>query len=189
MALVIFCALWSVNSEPIPLQTKGIQIKNKGNERLWIEMTNEDSFTLPSGQMASVILEHTWSGKIFARSDDCQVKKCNTPYTVAELSFDRPGEGDRYRVSIMDGFNIPIKIQPTGKENFCKPATCNTNIIKHCPQSHQLRDEEDKTTVVACRSYPELFKELCPFAVTSNEDLANNTFTCKTSNTYTVAIG
>ncbi|XP_023012170.2 uncharacterized protein [Leptinotarsa decemlineata] len=186
-AVVFLCGLLTVNCGLTPLHIKGIQIKNKGDERLWIEMTNEDSFSLPPGQVASVILEYTWSGKIFARSEQCQVKKCNTPYTVAELTFGGPEGEDRYSVSIKDGFNKPVKIQPTSPKSFCKSASCSANIISQCPKTHQVKDED--LNVVACRSFPELFQSLCPSAVTSDSDIATNTLSCKTSNTYFVTFG
>ncbi|CAH1155024.1 unnamed protein product [Phaedon cochleariae] len=185
-AFVIFCAFMGVNGVIDPKTIRGVQIKNKGNERLWIEMTDEDSFVLPPGQLASVILDFTWSGTISARPEDCQHKKCNSPTTIARLAFGGEKGEDRYHISIADGFNRPMKIQPTGHNNFCKPTACNANINQHCPASHQVKDDD---AVVACRSNPELFQKLCPQAVASEGDLKTNTIVCRTSNTYFVSIG
>lgn len=182
MNRIIFavCALLQVISAFPPRHIKGIQIKNNGREGLWIEMTNEDSFTLPAGQTASVILEDTWSGKIFARSEECQYKKCNSPYTVAELTFGGDSKEDKYRVSVADGYNKPIKIQPTSANSFCKISMCNFNLKENCPKTHQVMNE-DNDNIVSCRAIPDVFEKLCPQATES--------LSCKTSNTYFVAIG
>ncbi|XP_056642761.1 uncharacterized protein LOC130449105 isoform X2 [Diorhabda sublineata] len=129
---------------------------------------------------ASVILEDTWSGKIFARSEDCQYKKCNSPYTVAELNFGGDSKEDKYRVSVANGYNKPIKIQPTGLNSFCKISTCNFKLKENCPKTHQVTSE-DNDNIVSCKAIPEVFEKLCP--------QATELFSCKTSNTYFVAIG
>ncbi|CAG9836883.1 unnamed protein product [Diabrotica balteata] len=184
--VIAVCVLMTVISALPPRHIKGIQIKNNGQEGLWIEMTNENSFNLPAGQMASVILEDSWSGKIFARSEECQYKKCNSPYTVAELTFGGDAKDDRYRVSVIDGYNKPIKIQPSGPNNFCKVSSCKINLKLNCPPTHQIKGEDTDDTV-ACHALPDVFQSLCPHAATSDTD--KDMFSCKTSNTYFVSIG
>lgn len=57
-----------------------------------------------------MLLEQSWSGKIFAKSAECQYEKCNTPHTTAELKFGLRNGEDHYKVSVKDGFNRPIKV-------------------------------------------------------------------------------
>ncbi|KAJ8918021.1 hypothetical protein NQ315_011474 [Exocentrus adspersus] len=165
---------------------KGIQIKNRGPERLWVEMTDEEGFYLPSGQLASIVVEDRWMGKIRAHPEECGKSSCDHPYTEAVLKFQGEENEDRYYVSIIEGFNRPIKIQPTSHDHVCKPALCHANINHHCPRVHQSTDSEGH--VVACRSTPDLFQKLCPLAVTSEMDIASGSFGCR-SNTYLILIG
>ncbi|XP_018565693.1 thaumatin-like protein 1a [Anoplophora glabripennis] len=165
---------------------KGIQIKNRGMEKLWVEMTDEDGFYLPSGQLASIVVEDKWTGRIRAHPEECGKKTCNLPYTEAVLRFEGEGNEDRYYVSVIEGFNRPIKIQPTSHERACKPALCHANINHHCPRTHQSTNSQG--AVVACKTIPELFQRLCPQAITAEADIPLNMLGCR-SNTYLILIG
>ncbi|KAJ8946575.1 hypothetical protein NQ318_008305 [Aromia moschata] len=135
---------------------------------------------------ASIVVEDHWYGRIWAQPAECQVKKCDSPYTVAVFKFEGEDKEDQYYVSIAEGFNRPIKIQPTTSNHRCKSSLCHANINHHCPPTHQVKN--DQGAVVACKSSPELFQKLCPDAIASETDEVMNTLTCR-SNTYLVLIG
>ncbi|CAG9857440.1 unnamed protein product [Phyllotreta striolata] len=179
LLLICYGSVAATPTPTAPRHTKGVQIKNNGKDRLWIEMTNEDAFSLPPGQMASVILEDTWSGRIFARSEECQFKRCETPYTTAELSFDGDGKEDTYKVSLADGYNVAMKIQPTGRSTFCRVASCRQNLRRDCPASRQIKDDDG--AVVGCAATSDGRRDVCP--------QADQAYSCKTSDTYVVSIG
>nr|CAI5820743.1 unnamed protein product [Callosobruchus analis] len=102
-----------VRGDVTETHSKGIQIKNKGAEKLVVEMTGEERFTLPAGQVASVILTDTWSGSISAQPETCKTDTCDgAPHTAAVIHFGgAKGTTDRYYVSLENGFNLPMKVR------------------------------------------------------------------------------
>ncbi|VEN59752.1 unnamed protein product [Callosobruchus maculatus] len=167
--------------------SKGLQIKNKGADRLLVEMTGEDRFALPAGQVASLLLNDTWNGTIYAQPDWCKADICDgAPHTTAVIQFGGvKGTIDRYYVSLENGFNIPMRIQPTETNSFCKTSSCLVNIKEKCPEELQILDENE--TTVACRHDVDVFRNHCPHVVITKEDPEHsNAITCTTSNTYVV---
>ncbi|KAF8308016.1 Osmotin, thaumatin-like protein, partial [Clavulina sp. PMI_390] len=69
------------------------------------------------------------------------------PTTIAEFTLGSSGI-DYVDVSIVDGFNIPIKITDS---NGCTGASCATNLNTNCPS--KLQGVKDSTgAVIACNS-------------------------------------
>ncbi|KAJ8978318.1 hypothetical protein NQ317_015932 [Molorchus minor] len=181
--LTVMCGLWIVVECK---HIKGIQIENQGDEKLWVEMTDEEGFFLPSKQTASIVVEEYWSGRIRAQSADCKSIPCNYTSSFAVMKFQGEGNYDQYYISLIDGFNWPIKIQPTSSSHSCRPAACQTNVNHHCSATHQVKN--DVGVVVACKSSPELFQKLCPQAIAREADIVSRAQACK-SETYRVVIG
>eukprot|EP01018_Ginkgo_biloba_P040505 Gb_26341 [translate_table: standard] len=68
---------------------------------------------------------------------DCgKVLKCNNaggvpPVTLAEFTL---GEAkDFYDVSLVDGYNVPLKISAVGGSGDCRTAGCTSDLNTKCP--------------------------------------------------------
>ncbi|KAF5380261.1 hypothetical protein D9757_008239 [Collybiopsis confluens] len=70
------------------------------------------------------------------------------PATVAEWTLNGDQDLDYYDVSVVDGFNIPIKV--TLSDGACSTASCPANLNTNCPAKLQVKDS--KGTVVGCNS-------------------------------------
>ncbi|KAH7285119.1 hypothetical protein KP509_33G014000 [Ceratopteris richardii] len=116
---------------------------------------------------------------------------------------------DYYDVSLVDGYNIPVSVAPSGTASgACGVASCAVDINSNCPSSLQVVDDGQ---VVSCKSaclafqssqyccngayaspttctptaYSEFFKSACPDAYSYAYDDATSTFTCSSSQ-YTI---
>ncbi len=79
--------------------------------------------------------------------------------TLAKLSLDQMNGDDYYDISLVDGYNLPIKIQPTAgtyrKSSFttkkydCMAPVCKHNFLEDCPRI--LRKIKNGSTI-ACLS-------------------------------------
>ncbi|XP_021887635.1 osmotin-like protein [Carica papaya] len=122
-----------------------------------------------------------WSGRFWGRTGcryanglfscvtgDCGHRlECNglggaTPATLVEFSLHH-GHNDfsSYRVSVVDGFNLPLTVTPHEGKGLCPVVGCRANLLETCPEKLQLRYGHGP--VVACKSGCEAFKtdELC----------------------------
>lgn len=169
----------------------------------------------------------TWSGRAWARtrctisggsfscaSGDCGSRQlaCNgaggaPPATLAEFTLGGGGGGgkDFYDVSNVDGFNLPVAIEPKG----CQSASCPADINRACPGQLAVRAGG---AVVGCKSaclafgtdeyccrgrfgspatckpstYSRIFKQKCPQAYSYAYDDKSSTFTCSGNVDYQV---
>ncbi|KAM5545959.1 hypothetical protein V8D89_000085 [Ganoderma adspersum] len=70
------------------------------------------------------------------------------PATVAEFTFQGDGNQDWYDVSLVDGFNIPMRVD---NNKGCHVADCSVDLNPKCPAA--LRGPKDKSGKVAgCKS-------------------------------------
>nr|CAH7762479.1 unnamed protein product [Callosobruchus chinensis] len=193
MAVMLACMMREVprvQGETPATHMKSIQFKNKGADKVIVELTGEEKFELPAGQSTSVILNDTWTGTVSAQVATCRAEICDgAPHTTAVIQFGGPrGATDQYYVSLEKGFNLPMKIQATKLSNFCKMSTCVVDIKAHCPKHLQILDDDEQ--VVACKHDIELFRTHCPHVVITEEDPKHsNVLTCNTSNTFLVTLG
>nr|CAH7755739.1 unnamed protein product [Callosobruchus chinensis] len=169
---------------------KGIQFKNKGADKVIVENTGEEKFALPAEQSTSVILNDTWTGTISAQVATCKADICDGgSHSTAAIQLGGPRWAtDRYYVSLEKGFNLPMKIQATELNNFCKMSTCLVDIKEYCPNHLQILDDDEQ--VVACKPDTKLFRTHCPHVVITKENPEHsNAVTCNTSNAYLVTLG
>lgn len=92
----------------------------------------------------------------------CQTGRCGTslhckvwgetPTTIAEFTLGSP---DFYDMSVVDGFNQPINIEPIihDKDN-CGTAACNGDLRSNCPNNLAVRANG---RIVACSSACQVF--------------------------------
>jgi len=84
------------------------------------------------------------------------------PLSLAELEFSKVDEVDLYHVSLVDGFNLPIRIRPDPfsasiiNDTNCQPADCVANLNSGCPAELAVK-AADGSSVVACKGACPLF--------------------------------
>lgn len=79
------------------------------------------------------------------------------PVTLAEIAMNQHAGLDFYDVSLVDGYNLPLSIQPSasfqtgdnGKYD-CKRAGCNRDLNAICPAELAIKNRDNWT--VACQS-------------------------------------
>ncbi|KAM0832995.1 hypothetical protein ACQ4PT_064542 [Festuca glaucescens] len=195
-------------------------------------------FYLASGATSSLAAPSSgaWSGNFWARTGcatdastgrfSCATADCGSgdvscngrgpapPVTLAEITLAAPGSGglDFYDVSLVDGFNVPLRIAPSGNtngNNGCSVAACAGDVNAVCPSDLRVLSG---SAVVACKSacnaygsaryccsgdygtpaacgptnYSQVFKAACPTAYSYAYDDASSTFTCSGAAVYVV---
>ncbi|CAE6357374.1 unnamed protein product [Rhizoctonia solani] len=133
-------------------------------------LSTKTGWEAPAGSKVSFIVPDDWkSGRIWARTgcdfstktgiDSCVTGGCqgglqcdanvvaHPPVTYAEFTLNANGQ-DHYDVSLVGGFNLPIRISNTGG---CGYAECTVNLNQDCPDA--LKGPVDANgTVAACKS-------------------------------------
>ncbi|KAF2293770.1 hypothetical protein GH714_004563 [Hevea brasiliensis] len=176
----------------ISTTTKTFTLLNNCKGTIWPGViTKGDSshgagFTLNPGQTAFYNAPTGWSGRIWARTGcnfdkngtgSCQTGSCGTslncsgpsspPNTIAEFTL---GDIDFYDVSLVDGFNLPIVVQPLSGKGNCSIAGCDGDVRNNCP------------TELSVRSDGKGFKQVCPAASSYAFDRdATSIITCSAS--------
>ncbi|CAG7825066.1 unnamed protein product, partial [Allacma fusca] len=115
-----------------------IKIYNNCPFTVWIGLLNNPNKELPAnggfqlnqynGRDLTVPLE--WAGRLWARTNcdgngHCETGDCGNriecrgnggapPVSLAEITFDGWGGIDYYDVSLVDGYNLPVSMQPSG---------------------------------------------------------------------------
>ncbi|XP_058222766.1 pathogenesis-related protein 5-like isoform X1 [Rhododendron vialii] len=176
-------------------------------------------FSLASGASNQLSAPPGWSGRFWGRTGcnfdasgngqcttgDCGGKLMCTgsgvpPVTLAEFTIGS-GTQDFYDVSLVDGYNVGIGIQPSGGTGDCKYAGCVADLNANCPPELQVTNAG---STVACKSacaafnkpeycctgdystpatcpptdYSKIFKQSCPDAYSYAYDDETSTFTC-----------
>lgn len=185
-------------------------------------------FQLGPGESVNISSPRGWSGRFWGRrwcsfddsgkgtcvTGDCGgVLKCagaggTPPATLAEFTLDSPM--DFYDVSLVDGYNMPVSITPSGGSGSgsysCKVVQCVSDLNRRCPSQLQVRTKNGR--VVGCKSacmafnqpqycctgeygspqtckptnYSRAFKDACPTSYSYAYDDPTSTFTCRGAN-------
>ncbi|KAL6839087.1 hypothetical protein ACP4OV_031141 [Aristida adscensionis] len=193
-------------------------------------------FALPPGASLSFAgVAATWSGRVWGRHGctggdgdnfSCESGDCGTgqvacggaggapPATLAEFTLGGAAAQDFYDVSNVDGFNLPVAIEPaagSSSSSSCRPASCPADINQVCPEELAVRaSSSSSAAVVGCKSacvafgtdeyccrgrfaspatcrptgYSRLFKAQCPQAYSYAFDDGSSTFTCNATAGY-----
>ncbi|XP_062224706.1 thaumatin-like protein 1b [Phragmites australis] len=179
----------------------------------------------------------SWSGTFWARTGcavdsatgrfSCATADCGTgdvacdgrgpaaPVSLVEVTLAAPGSGgqDFYDVSLVDGFNVPVRVAPSGGGGDCLPAACAGDVNAMCPSDLRVvAASGGGSGVIACQSacnaygtarycctgqygtpaacgptnYSQVFKSACPAAYSYAYDDASSTFTCSGASSYDV---
>lgn len=197
-------------------------LSNAGTARL-----GTTGFELPPGASLAVPAPSSWSGRLWARTGCahdpatgrlvCATGDCGSgtaecagagaapPATLAEFTLGGGGAGlDFYDVSLVDGYNLPVLVQPSA--GSCAAAGCAADLNAMCPL--ELRSGGGAACRSACdafgreefccsgahaspatcgpTSYSQVFKMACPRSYSYAFDDPTSTFTCAGGPDYTV---
>ncbi|KAI4386586.1 hypothetical protein MLD38_004507 [Melastoma candidum] len=192
-------------------------------------------FLLQPGESSGVAVPSSWSGRIWGRTScfqdpvtgkfSCRTGDCGSstlecsgsgaapPTSLAEFTLNGADGLDFYDVSLVDGYNLPLMIEPRtlqgtieGGSGTCLATGCATDLNVGCPAELKVADD------VACKSacgafgdeqhccsgaygspdtcsptaFSQYFKNGCPKAYSYAYDDKSSTFTCGGSPDYVV---
>ncbi|XP_057763138.1 thaumatin-like protein 1 [Arachis stenosperma] len=189
-------------------------------------------FALQPGESNAVAVPAAWSGRLWGRTlctqntttgkftcvtGDCgsSTMECSgggaaPPATLAEFTLNGAGGLDFFDVSLVDGYNLPMIIEPQGGSGGgnCSATGCVVDLNSACPtelkvMSSSSGGEESVACKSACEafgdpsyccsgafgspdtckpsSYSQFFKSACPRAYSYAYDDGSSTFTCASS--------
>ncbi|KAK4785131.1 hypothetical protein SAY86_001820 [Trapa natans] len=195
-------------------------LANAGSPKL-----DSTGFELPKGSSRSFQAPTGWSGRFWGRtgcnfdgsgSAICQTADCGSgqaecnglgaapPATLAEFTLGAGGQ-DFYDVSLVDGYNLQMVVEPSNGLGDCKTTGCLADLNQQCPTELKAEDggacksacgafgspeyccNGAYSTPATCRPtiYSEMFKAACPRSYSYAYDDATSTFTCSGAD-YTV---
>ncbi|KAF1874870.1 hypothetical protein Lal_00007485 [Lupinus albus] len=188
-------------------------------------------FALAPGDSNTIAIPAAWSGRIWGRtlcSQDsttgkfsCITADCSSstvecagsgatpPATLAEFTLNGAGGLDFFDVSLVDGYNLPMLVEPqggTGAGN-CAATGCAVDLNAGCPSELRVVNGGNGGESVACKSaceafgdpkyccsgayatpdtckpssYSQFFKNACPRAYSYAYDDGTSTFTCSSA--------
>ncbi|KAL6642492.1 hypothetical protein ACP70R_020673 [Stipagrostis hirtigluma subsp. patula] len=205
-------------------------LSNAGSPRL-----EPTGFELPPGGARAVPAPSGWSGRMWARTGcahdgasgrlvcatgdcgsgaaECSGAGAAPPATLAEFTLDGSGGLDFYDVSLVDGYNLPVLVEPSsssgrggGGPASCAAAGCAADLNAMCPAELRAgggaacRSACDAfarpeyccsgafASPAACRptAYSQVFKTACPRSYSYAFDDPTSTFTCGGGPDYTI---
>ncbi|KAI9284122.1 briggsae CBR-THN-1 protein [Umbelopsis sp. AD052] len=177
-------------------------------------------YNLQHDESHTVVLSNTWAGRAWGRykcynnkqrsnATQCGAPGTPNPASLAEFAFGAYAGLDFYDLSMVDGYNLPIKISPIGAKQGsnkydCGSPTCSN--LPQCPSTLTVKGSDGK--LLGCQSdcskyggdkfccgagvkncggpYAPMIKKKCPTAYSYASDDPTSTFTCKTSHGYTI---
>ncbi|TKY70336.1 Thaumatin protein 1 [Spatholobus suberectus] len=164
-------------------------------------------FALNPGDSNNIAVPPAWSGRLWGRTlcshgiagkfscvtgdcgsstIECAGNNAASPVTLVEFTLNGTGGLDLYGVSLVYGFNLPVRIEPRGGN--CRVTGCVRDLNAACPiELKVVRDGEGVGCKNACHAEPclhsELFKSACPGAHLYAYD--HDSFTCASAD-YTI---
>ncbi|XP_062206200.1 thaumatin-like protein 1 [Phragmites australis] len=188
-------------------------------------------FELQPGGARAVPAPSGWSGRMWARTgcaqdgatgrlvcatgdcgsgaSECAGAGAAPPATLAEFTLDGTGGLDFYDVSLVDGYNLPVLVEPSAPFSgaaSCAAAGCAADLNAMCPA--ELRAGGGAACRSACdafarpeyccsgafaspaacqpTAYSQVFKSACPRSYSYAFDDPTSTFTCGGSPDYTI---
>ncbi|MFS8006840.1 putative Thaumatin family [Helianthus anomalus] len=181
-------------------------------------------FALQNGESKVLNVPSSWGGRLWGRTHcfqdldgkfTCGTGDCGSgkmeftgatpipPATLVEFTLGGDGGMDFYDVSLVDGYNLPMLIAPSGGSgHICSSTGCMVDLNSACPSALKVINLDGEG--VACRSacevfgqheyccsgaygtpdtcqpssYSQVFKSACPRASSYPYDDKTSTFTC-----------
>lgn len=115
------------------------------------QLNGGNPINIVSGSSKTYHFDGQWSGRFWARENcqggnDCQIAGAAFPASLAEFTFNGAGGKDYYDVSFVDGYNLPIGIEPMqpaeattaqqGGKYWCGAPSCSN--VPSCASELQL---------------------------------------------------
>ncbi|KAL8152880.1 hypothetical protein V2J09_010640 [Rumex salicifolius] len=190
------------------IESANFNIKNNCPYTIWpATLGNNNSpqlsttgFSLGQGATSTIGAPSGWAGRIWARTFcntdgsgrfSCPVGDCGTgqvscnglsgapPASLVEITLNgNGGTQDSYDISLIDGFNLPVTVAPSGG---CQVISCQVDLNSMCPSNLAVSNNGG---VIGCNSDPQLFKSQCPQAYANPDDMS--TFTCPTGGDFLI---
>ncbi|XP_027361965.1 thaumatin-like protein 1b [Abrus precatorius] len=200
------------------LSSTMFKIANKCNYTVWPGIfsgtgnlpVSITGFALQPGESKTVTVPSAWSGHVWGRtlcsqdstgkfscvtgncgsfSLECAGRNANPPVTLAVFTLNGTGGLDLFDVSLVEGFNIPMRVEPKGGTGIgnCRATSCAVDLNGACPAKLKvIRDGEGVACKSACccsktckaNSYLQFFKRACPGAYVYPYDNGISNFTC-----------
>ncbi|XP_022754869.1 thaumatin-like protein 1b [Durio zibethinus] len=231
MDLIFSTCLFSLLSIFQGISGTTFTLVNKCDHTVWPGILgnaqlDSTGFELPSGGSRTFQAPPSWSGRFWGRTGctsdpntgqvTCQTGDCGSsqiecngrgaspPATLAEFTIGS-GTQDYYDVSLVDGYNLPMIVEPSGGSGTCLSTGCVNDLNRQCP--NELRVGSGEACKSACEAfgtpeyccsgafaspdtckpsaYSEMFKAACPRSYSYAYDDATSTFTC-TGADYTI---
>ncbi|CAJ2646594.1 unnamed protein product [Trifolium pratense] len=190
-------------------------------------------FALQPGESNTLAAPPSWSGRLWGRTlcsqdptgkfscitgdcdssaVECAGKNAIPPATLAEFTLNGNGGLDFFDVSLVDGYNLPMLIEPHGETSGgnCMTTGCSVDLNAACPLELKVMSSDggegvacksaceafgdpqyccsgDFATPATCKpsSYSQFFKSSCPRAYSYAYDDGTSTFTCASAD-YTI---
>ncbi|CAH1119657.1 unnamed protein product [Phaedon cochleariae] len=161
------------------VQAKDFEIVNREGGAIWVgiqagsgkQALNNGGFKLDGGESKTVRAPDDWAGRFWARTwcDDstshCLTGDCGNkvecggngstpPATHIEITLTGSGGLDYYDISLVDGFNVPASVEPSGgsgdgSQYSCGKSACKPNLNDLCPEELKL---DSPYGVIGCQS-------------------------------------
>lgn len=170
-------------------------------------------FDVPAGTRAARVWARTGctfddSGSGSCTTGDCGgVLNCalsgKPPTTLAEYTLGQDGADDFLDMSLIDGFNVPMSIQPADGAS-CRTPSCAVDVTAQCLSELKVEGgcasacEKMGGDNYCCTgqftdncpptNYSQFFKNLCPDAYSYAKDDQTSTFTCPAGTNYQIVL-
>ncbi|EFJ08050.1 hypothetical protein SELMODRAFT_236128 [Selaginella moellendorffii] len=192
------------------------------------ESVLEGGYKLDPSHSVQLSIPSGWGGRFWGRTGcqfdssnrgSCETGDCGnglyckgssgaTPVTLVEIKLNGFSSKDFYDVSLVDGYNLPVRMYPLS--SGCTNVGCHSDVNAVCPQELQVRNsgghvvacksacEAFQTDAFCCRGnhstpqtcsptlYSRLFKNDCPQAYSYAYDDQTSTFTCTSGGGYVI---
>jgi len=171
-----------------------LHIRNNCGRNIYVksEGVNSGPFTLGNGQSRDVSINRGSSARVWAHAGcNGQGQNCDTVegyVSLAEMFWDNAGM-TWYDVSHVDGFTLPITMDPTNPRagGNCNRASCRFNSNSQCPQNSKV---QKNGRVVGCRNldrdrvtdYSRALKRACPRVYSWSKDDRDGMRACQPGN-------
>ncbi|XP_014519643.1 thaumatin-like protein 1 [Vigna radiata var. radiata] len=193
------------------LHSRTLTITNKCTYTVWPAVLSAagssplptTGFALLPGNSNTLPVPPAWSGRLWGRTlcsiditgkfscvtGDCgkSTVECaganpTPPITLVELDFNGTSQMNLYDVSLVEGFNLAVRVAPT--DGKCLATGCLADLNAACPTELKvIRDEEAVACKNTCQTEPCLSSQFFKTACSDAHDHAF--FTCSSSH-YTV---
>lgn len=168
-----------------PAGERAFTVINQCAQPVWVAVqsnagvtpTHVTGYALAQGQNFVLNTNNSWGGRIWGRTacdfnttPSCETGTCGSsldcngsggtpPASWAEFTLNGAAGKDFYDVSLVDGYNLPVQIEPTQGlftpdpnqgQYWCGTPTCTSDLLATCPTQLQVLNNQNQ--VIACKS-------------------------------------